>query len=53
MRSYTSNTYKIYSKGYDKGFSIFNKAPNSLPAHELRSVKNEILRLLGVPERPY
>ena len=26
---------------------------NTLPAHELRSVKNEILRLLGVPERPY
>ena len=27
--------------------------PNSLPAHEQRSVKNEILRLLGVPERSY
>ncbi|MBE0379221.1 hypothetical protein [Pseudoalteromonas prydzensis] len=53
MNSYTSNAYNSYAHRYGKGYSIFNKAPNSLPAHELRSVKNEILRLLGVPERSY
>lgn len=51
MNSYTSDTYNNYIEGYDKGYSIFNKAPNSLPAHELRSVKNEILRLLGIPQK--
>ena len=53
MNSYTSDAYDNYSERYAKGYSIFNKAPNSLPSHELRSVKNEILRLLGVPERAY
>ncbi|KAA8601330.1 hypothetical protein F0Z19_1057 [Vibrio cyclitrophicus] len=53
MNSYTSDAYNSYRERYAKGYSIFNKAPNSLPAHELRSVKNEILRLLGVPERAY
>ncbi|MBG9991565.1 MULTISPECIES: hypothetical protein [unclassified Pseudoalteromonas] len=53
MNSYTSDAYDSYRERYAKGYSIFNKAPNSLPAHELRSVKNEILRLLGVPERAY
>ena len=51
MDSYTSDAYNSYRERYAKGYSIFNKAPNSLPAHELRSVKNEILRLLGVPSR--
>lgn len=51
MNSYTSDAYDSYRERYAKGYSIFNKAPNSLPAHELRSVKNEILRILGVPSR--
>ena len=51
MNSYTSDAYDSYRERYAKGYSIFNKAPNSLPAHELRSVKNEMLRILGVPSR--
>ena len=51
MNNYTSDAYDNYRERYAKGYSIFNKAPNSLPAHELRSVKNEILSMLGVPSR--
>jgi hypothetical protein len=51
MYSYTSNAYKSYSHDYERGFSIFNKEPNSLPSHELRGVKSEMLRLLGVPDK--
>ena len=51
MYSYTSNAYKSYSQDYARGFSIFNKEPYSLPSHELRGVKSEILRLLGIPNK--
>jgi len=51
MNSYTSDAYDNYRERYAKGYSIFHKAPNSLPAHELRSVKNEMLRMLGVPDK--
>ena len=51
MNSYTSDAYDNYRERYAKGYSIFHKAPNSLPAHELRSVKNEMLRMLGIPDK--
>lgn len=51
MNSYTSDAYDNYRERYAKGYSIFHKAPNSLPAHELLSVKNEMLRLLGIPDK--
>jgi hypothetical protein len=51
MNSYTSDAYDNYRERYAKGYSIFHKAPNSLPAHELRSVKNEMLRVLGIPDK--
>ncbi|WP_165722331.1 MULTISPECIES: hypothetical protein [unclassified Pseudoalteromonas] len=51
MNSYTSDAYDSYRERYAKGYSIFNKTPNSLPAHELRSVKSEILKLLGIPQK--
>ena len=51
MNSYTSDAYDNYRERYAKGYSIFHKAPNSLPAHELLSVKNEMLRILGIPDK--
>lgn len=51
MNAYTSNAYDAYIGPIEqKGFSMLHHAPNSLPAHELHSVKNEILRLLNIPE---
>lgn len=51
MNSYTSDVYDNYREKYADGYSIFHKAPNSLPAHELMSVKNEMLRILGIPDK--
>ncbi|WP_105215767.1 helix-turn-helix domain-containing protein [Pseudoalteromonas sp. T1lg22] len=51
MDNYTSNAYESYYGHSEKGYSIIHQAPNSLPAHEIRGVKNEMMRMLGVPTR--
>lgn len=53
MNSYTSNIYREHLVNLDSALTVCHQDPNSLATHEVQGVKNEILRLLGVPERSY
>ena len=49
MNSYTSDAYDIYRERYEKEYIVYLIRHQT--RYELRSVKNEILRLLGIPQK--